>query len=76
MVNGDNLNGQTNDHDSRVAVSRAEFLRLENEAINSPENTWFTGEFVHHPPNHYERLIHWALHGGLEALRNKFVVMK
>lgn len=62
------------DPSGRRVVTFRDFYRLLMEAVNSPENSWYAGEFFHCEPDFFQRWVHFLCHGGLQYIKRKFVV--
>ena len=60
--------------EAKKVVTRKEFVDMREARINSPFNRWVAGETCRHTPDHFERTVHFVLHGGLSDLAREVTV--
>ena len=48
----------------KIVLSRQEYITLQIQEACGPENKWFAGEALGHPPTENEALIHYCEKGG------------
>jgi hypothetical protein len=63
---------QTVDRVPQLPKKLLDFSNMLHGEVNGPDNAWFTGLAVGHPPTADELLVHYVCHGGLRNLKTKF----
>jgi len=51
-----------------------EYLELEKEEMHSPENKWFAGEKLGHPPTDKEAEMYYIENGGPEGFAKRHIL--
>ena len=57
---------------SRSQEEISEYLKKQREEILGPENQWFAGQAVGHPPTPQESGLHYVKHGGAEDFASRW----